>query len=186
MIECRYWMASPMLFMISEASEGAKKPSEAFTSKLKRTPLPGPLHPHPSSLSAKVCWDLKGALRGMGWTETPAGRGLHTPFCEGLVSPVLNPAEELPAIQAGREMCSVTRCGSPSRCHKLPQTLCCSARSCTSSAGNNPLPHPSPWAAASGAFQSLLLPEMSRAAAPCWQRRGRTWSPQQPTGTHLQ
>lgn len=38
LIECRYWMASPMLFMISEASEAPKKPSEAFRSKLKRVP----------------------------------------------------------------------------------------------------------------------------------------------------
>lgn len=36
LIECRYWMASPMLFMISEASEAAKKPSEAFSGKVKR------------------------------------------------------------------------------------------------------------------------------------------------------
>lgn len=41
LIECRYWMASPMLFMISEASAAAKKPSEAFPSKLKKASLPG-------------------------------------------------------------------------------------------------------------------------------------------------
>lgn len=38
LMECRYWMASPMLFMISEASEAAKKPSGAFTSRVKTTP----------------------------------------------------------------------------------------------------------------------------------------------------
>lgn len=36
LMECRYWMASPMLFMISEASEAAKKPSGAFTSRVKK------------------------------------------------------------------------------------------------------------------------------------------------------
>lgn len=43
--------------------------------------------------------------------EIPGPHGLHTPFCEGLVSPVLNSAEELPAVQAGREAHGVRCCG---------------------------------------------------------------------------
>lgn len=40
LIECRYWMASPMLFIISEASEAARKPIKAFVGDLQQALSP--------------------------------------------------------------------------------------------------------------------------------------------------
>lgn len=44
--------------------------------------------------------------------RNPRSPRLRTPFCEGLVSPVLNSAEELPAVQAGREAVSIRCCST--------------------------------------------------------------------------
>lgn len=91
----------------------------------------------PHSPSAKPRWGFKTAIEGRGWTrdtpirietwpkdKTPGASGLHTPFGEGLVSPVLNSAEELPAVQAGREAEGVRRCGAcPTPAQAAPKPL---------------------------------------------------------------
>lgn len=60
-----------------------------------------------------MSWTTDTPINSKKWykDETPGPCGLRTPFCEGLVSPVLNSAEELPAVQAGREAGSVRCCG---------------------------------------------------------------------------
>lgn len=90
--------------------------------------------------------------RGMGhsYKEQEIAQGLnrghcghHTPLREGLVSPVLDPAEELPTIQAGREAAGL---GTEGACQQPQleqrQTLWCPARSCMSSARDAAPLHP--------------------------------------------
>lgn len=88
-------------------------------------------------------WDIPTRSKKLpkDWIEVTVGH--HTPLREGLVSPVLDPAEELPTIQAGREAAGLgigRPCEQPQL--KQPQTFWCPAKSCMSSARDAPPLHP--------------------------------------------
>lgn len=92
LIACRNWMASPMLFMMSDASE-FKGRGKSYFNELQASRFPLTY----AGCGVRVHHCLKN-------TFILGKHKLVTSFCEGLVSPVLDSTEKLTTIHAEKRI----------------------------------------------------------------------------------